>query len=297
MRRILACLLLAAASPAVAALEVFACTPEWSALAKELGGEKATVYTATTALQDAHRVEARPSLVARARRAQLVVCTGAGLEEAWLPLVLSQSGNPAVRPGQPGYFEAARVVRLIERPSSLDRAQGDVHAAGNPHVHLDPRNVAAIAAALARRMAQVDPGEVAYYQDRERRFLGRWQEAINRWERQAAPLKDMPIVVYHRDLSYLVGWLGLREIASLEPKPGLPPSGAHLAQLLERLKSSPVNAVVRSAYADPKAAEWLAERAAVPVVVLPYTVGGTEAARDLFGLFEDTLARLAAARR
>lgn len=297
MRRILACLLFAAASPAALALEVFACTPEWGALARELGGEKATVYTATTALQDAHRVEARPSLVARARRAQLVLCTGAGLEEAWLPLVLSQSGNPAVRPGQPGYFEAAGVVPLIEKPSSLDRAQGDVHAAGNPHVHLDPRNVAAVAAALARRMAQVDPGEAAYYQGRERQFLGRWQDAIQRWERQAAPLKGMPIVVYHRDLSYLVGWLGLREVASLEPKPGLPPSGAHLAQLLERLKSSPAKAVVRSAYADPRAAEWLAERSHVPVVVLPYTVGGTEAARDLFGLFEDTIARLLAAGR
>lgn len=297
MRQILACLLFAAASPACAALEIFACTPEWGALAKELGGEKAMVYTATTALQDAHRVEARPSLVARARRAQLVVCTGAGLEEAWLPLVLSQSGNPAVRPGQPGYFEAAGVVPLIEKPSSLDRAQGDVHAAGNPHVHLDPRNVAAVAAALARRMAQIDPGEAAHYQGRERQFLGRWQEAIQRWERQAAPVKGMPIVVYHRDLSYLVGWLGMREVASLEPKPGLPPSGAHLAQLLERLKSSPAKAVVRSAYADPKAAEWLAERSRVPVVVLPYTVGGTEAARDLFGLFEDTIARLLAAGR
>ena len=297
MRRILACLLFAAAAPAFAALEVFACTPEWGALAKELGGDKAAVYTATTALQDAHRVEARPSLVARARRAQLVVCTGAGLEEAWLPLVLSQSGNPAVRPGQPGYFEAAGVVPLIEKPSSLDRAQGDVHAAGNPHVHLDPRNVATVAAALARRMAQIDPGGAAHYQDRERQFLGRWQEAIRRWERQAAPMKGMPIVVYHRDLSYLVGWLGLQEVASLEPKPGLPPSGAHLAQLLERLKSSPAKAVVRSAYTDPRAAEWLAERSRVPVVVLPYTVGGTEAARDLFGLFEDTIARLAAAGR
>lgn len=297
MRPILACLLLAAAAPAAAALEIFACTPEWGALAKELGGDKATVYTATSALQDAHRVEARPSLVARARRAQLVVCTGAGLEEAWLPLVLSQSGNPAVRPGQPGYFEAAVLVPLLEKPSSLDRSQGDVHAAGNPHLHLDPRNVAAVAAALAARMAQLDPGEAAHYQSRERAFLGRWREAIPRWESQAAPLKGMPIVVVHRDLSYLVRWLGLREVGSLEPRPGVPPSGAHLAQLGERLKATPAKAVVRSAYSDPRPAEWLAERSRVPIVVLAYTVGGTEAARDLFGLFDDTIARLAAAAR
>ena len=138
--------------PAFAALNVFACEPEWGALAKELGGDKVSVYTATGALQDPHHVEARPSLIARARNADLMVCTGAELEAGWLPLVQAQAGNPKIRAGQPGYFEAARYVVLLEVPQRVDRAMGDVHAAGNPHIHLDPRNIAKVAAALSERM-------------------------------------------------------------------------------------------------------------------------------------------------
>jgi zinc/manganese transport system substrate-binding protein len=287
-------LLLAAASPAFAALNIFACEPEWGSLAKELGAGKVSVYTATTALQDVHHIEARPSLIARGRSADLVVCTGAELEIGWLPLVQSQSGNPAIRSGQPGYFEATDYVRLIEKPTSLDRAQGDVHAAGNPHIHLDPRNVAEVAAALGERMAQLDPGEAARYRERTRDFLERWRQATARWEKAGAALKGVGIVVHHKDLSYLIAWLGMREIGTLEPKPGLPPSSAHLAELLGQLKRTPAKAVVRSAYNDPKPSAWLSEQARIPAVMLPYTVGGSDKAKDLFGLYDDTLARLLA---
>jgi zinc/manganese transport system substrate-binding protein len=282
---------------ALVALAVFACTPEWGALARELGGERVGVYTATTALQDPHRIEARPSLIARARRADLVVCTGAELEAGWLPLVLAQSGNARIQPGQRGYFEAASAARLIEVPERLDRSMGDVHAAGNPHLHLDPRNVSRVAKALAARMGELDAPRASYYVQRELDFQKRWREATLRWEREAAPLRGMPVVVYHRDLSYLVEWLGLRAVGALEPKPGIPPSAAHLASLLGALKLSPAKAVVRSAYNDPRAAEWLAREARIPAVVLPYTVGGSERAKDLFGLYEDTLERLLAASR
>jgi zinc/manganese transport system substrate-binding protein len=149
------------ALPASAGLNVFACTPEWGSLAKELGADRVRVYTATTALQDPHRIEARPSLIARARTADLAVCNGAELESAWLPLVQSQSGNPRIQSGQPGYFEAASAVSLIEKPAQVDRAHGDVHAAGNPHLHLDPGNIARVAAALGERMALLDPTEAA----------------------------------------------------------------------------------------------------------------------------------------
>ena len=281
-------------APAFAALSIFACEPEWGALAKELAGEKASIYVAATALQDPHRIEARPSLIARARSADLFVCTGAELESGWLPLVQSQSGNSKIQTGRPGYFEAARQLTLIEVPQRLDRSLGDVHAAGNPHVHLDPRNIAKIASALAERMAQLDANEAAHYRARVKDFLARWQEASARWEKDGAQLKGMGVVVYHRDLSYLINWLGMREVGSLEPKPGLPPSTAHLTELLARLAKEPARAVVRSAYNDPRAAEWLAERAKVASVMLPYTVGGTDKAKDLFTLFDDTLARLLA---
>ncbi len=281
-----------AAMPAPAALNIFACEPEWGALAKELAGAKASIYVATTGLQDPHRVDARPSLIARARSADLVVCTGAELEIGWMPLVQSQSANAKIQRGAPGYFEAADHVALMDPPQRVDRLQGDVHAAGDPHVHLDPSNIARIAGALAERMAQLDPPEAAQYRERAKAFLGRWQEATDRWQKQGAPLKGMPVVVYHRDLSYLLRWLGMREVGSLEPKPGLPPSATHLSGLLDSLKTRPAKAVLRSAYTDPRAAQWLSERAAIPVIVLPYTVGGTDKASDLFALYDLTLAGL-----
>jgi zinc/manganese transport system substrate-binding protein len=290
-------ILLAATWPAFAALNIVACEPEWGALAKEIGGDQARIYVATTALQDPHRIEARPSLIARARDADLMVCTGAELEVGWVPLLQTQSGNPKIQVGQPGFFEAASVVPLLERPARIDRSLGDVHPSGNPHIHLDPRNIERVAAALNDRMAQLDPAQAAYYQEREKEFLARWREATVRWEKIAAPLKGMPLVVYHRDLSYLINWLGMREVGALEPKPGLPPSTAHLTQLLGQLKRIPARAVLRSAYNDPRPAQWLAGQASIPAVLLPFTVGGTGEAKDLFSLYEDTLNRLLAVTR
>jgi zinc/manganese transport system substrate-binding protein len=294
MKILLTSVLLAASWPCAAALNIFACIPEWGALAKELGGDKVTVYTATTALQDPHRIEARPSLIARARSADLVVCTGAELEVGWLPLVQQQSGNAGIQTGQPGYFEAADFVALIEKPARLDRSLGDVHAAGNPHIHLDPRNIAEIAAALGERMAKLDSSNGEFFQTRTKAFLERWRGATVRWEKQAAPLKGTAVVVHHKDFSYLIAWLGMREVGSLEPKPGLPPSTASLAELVAKLKASPAKAVLRTAYQDPRPSEWLAQRAGIPAVMLPYTVGGSDKAKDLFGLYDDTLERLLA---
>src|SRR5258706_2513046 len=285
-----------APSTAPAALNIFACTPEWGALAKEVGGDKASVYVATSALQDPHRVEARPSLIARARGADLLVCTGAQLEIGWLPLVLSQAGNAKIQAGQPGYFEASRHVVMLEVPSSIDRAQGDIHPGGNPHIHLDPRNIAKIAGALSERMAQLDPPEANNYRARTKAFLERWQQALARWEQQAAPLRGMPLVVYHKNMTYLIAWLGMRELGALEPKPGLPPTASHLSELLAKLQRDPAKAIVLAAYNDPRGGDWLSEHAKIPVLILPFTVGVSDKAKDLFGLFDDSIARLLAAK-
>ena len=294
LKRIIALAALSAAPAAFAALNILACEPEWGALTKELGGDKVSIYVATNALQDPHHIEARPSLIARARSADLVVCTGAELEIGWLPLVQTQSGNPKIQTGRPGYFEAARQLTLIEIPQRFDRSLGDVHPAGNPHVHLDPRNIAKVAVALSERMAQLDGAEAETYRTRSKAFLDRWQQAIAKWEKQAAPLKGMPLVVYHKNMSYLINWLNMREIGALEPKPGLPPTTAHMSEILAQLGKDPAKAVVRAAYNEPRAAEWLSERAKIPQVMLPFTVGGTDNAQDLFSLFDDTLSRLLA---
>jgi zinc/manganese transport system substrate-binding protein len=282
----------AAALPAQADLNIFSTVPEWAALAQEIGGDKVKVYSATNALQDPHHVEARPSLIARARSADLVLATGAELEIGWLPLVIQQSGNAKVRAGQPGYFEAAAFVPLLGKPAKLDRAEGDVHPAGDPHIQTDPRNIARVAAALGKRMAELDAANAATYQSRLAQFSERWNAAIAKWEKQAAPLKGAPIVVQHRAFTYLEAWLGLREVAALEPKPGMEPTTAHLSSVLDTLQKTPAKMVIRAAYQGPRASEWMAERAKVNAVALPFTVGGTDAAKDLFGLFDDTIARL-----
>ena len=277
-----------------ATVRILATTADWGALSKELGGDKVDVYTATNALQDVHRVDAKPSLVARARNAALVVANGAELEVGWLPVLLQESGNPKVQPGTPGYFEATAQLRLIEVPSAADRAMGDIHPQGNPHVQLDPRNVAIVAKALAARLAAIDPANAAYYEGRNSDFQTRWQAAIARWEAEAAPLKDVPVVVMHKDQSYLCRWLGLKQLAAIEPKPGVPPSAGYLAELVTTLSATPPKMILRNAYNDPKAANWLSERVHVPVVTLPFSVGGTPGASDLYGLFDDSIKQLLA---
>jgi len=280
------------ALPAAAALKVFACEPEWGALAQELGGDKVSAYSATTALQDPHRIEARPSLIARIRSADLLICSGSELEIGWLPLLLTQSGNSKVQLGAAGYFEASQYVARLEVPKVIDRALGDIHPGGNPHVHTDPRNIARIATALEDRLARVDPANAETYHSRGKSFLARWQAAIARWEQEAAPLKGVPLVVYHKDFSYFINWTRMREIAALEPKPGIPPTPAHLAHLIDQMKNSPAKVIVYSPYNSPQAAEFLSSRVGIPAVMMPFTVGGTDNAKDLFGLFDDTIQRL-----
>ena len=284
------------ALPAHAAVRVLATTSDWGALAAELGGDNVNVYVATNAKQDVHRVEARPSLVARARTADLVVATGAQLEIGWLPVLVRESGNRRIQPGGPGYFEAAAQVHLLEVPTAVDRALGDIHPQGNPHVQLDPRNIAIVARALAARLSAIDPANAMYYAQRATDFDARWQQAIARWTARAAPLRGVKVVVMHQDQTYLCRWLGLDEVAAIEPKPGVPPSAGHLGELVAKLSAAPPRMILRNAYNDPKASEWLGARIHVPVVELPFSVGGTPAAKDLFGLFDDTLDRLLAVR-
>jgi len=281
-----------ACAAAHAALNIFATVPEWAALSQELGGDKVRVYLATSPLQDPHHVQAKPSLIARARSADLVVATGAELEVGWLPLVLQQAGNDKVQPGTPGYFEATSVVPMLGKPTRLDRAEGDIHPLGDPHIQGDPRNIARVAAALEQRLEQIDASNAAYYKARYEQFAARWNAALAKWQQEAAPLKGVRVVVQHKGFTYLEAWLGMEEVAALEPKPGMEPTTSHLAEVLAILQRTPAKMVLRAAYQSEQASQWLAERTNVRVVELPFTVGGTEGAKDLFAFYEDTIQRL-----
>lgn len=275
-----------------AELAVFACEPEWAALAEEIGGDLVDAYSATTALQDPHYIQARPSLIARVRNADLVVCSGAQLEIGWLPALLQKANNRDVAPGGGGYFEASMFVERFEATGNVDRSQGDIHPQGNPHVQTSPYNIRLITDALVERMAALDAENAAVYRQRAADFASRWDEAIARWEARAAPLQGTRVITHHKSWVYLERWLGLVEVANLEPIPGLPPTAGHLSQLVQKFAGNGADVIVRSPYQDSRASEWLEERTGIPAVVLPLTVGGTEKATDLFTLFDDIIGRL-----
>jgi zinc/manganese transport system substrate-binding protein len=284
--------------PARAALQVFACEPEWAALAEELGGEQVSASSATQGLQDPHYIQARPSLISSVRKADLVVCTGAQLEIGWLPMLLGKANNPAVLPGKNGLLEASSYVSKLEIPDRVDRSQGDIHVQGNPHIQLSPLNIRRVAQPLSERLATLDPAHADFYAARLADFLRRWDAAIERWQSMAAPLRGRRVVAHHKSFVYLEDWLGLTELATLEPLPGIPPTSAHLAELLNMLGAdgSGADYIIREAYQSAKASDWLAQRTGIPAVMLPTTVGGSPAATDLFTLFDDILQRLLSAR-
>ena len=281
-----------AAMPAMATLNVFACEPEWASLADELGGERVKSYSATTAYQDPHHIEARPSLIAKVRRADLLICSGADLEVGWLPLLQRQASNAKVLPNTPGYFEASAMVKRLDIPVKIDRSMGDVHAAGNPHVHLDPRRIQTIAKALQARLIEIDPAGKEYYQQRFINFNQRWQQAINKWQQQASKLKGTRMVIHHRDWIYLFDWLGIDVAGELEPKPGLPTTASHLILLKKTLQANTAKMIVHTTYQNPRGAKRLSALTGIPVVQLPYTVGGAENVTDLFSLFDVTIQKL-----
>lgn len=286
--------LLVALVPALAAadLRVFACEPEWAALAREIAGERVSTYSATTAFQDPHYIQARPSLIAQVRRADLVICSGAGLEIGWLPALLQKANNRDVMPGKDGFFEASRYVIRVGQTDNVDRAGGDIHPRGNPHIQTNPHNIAAVASALSERMSLIDTVNSDIYTDNLEDFLSRWTAATAVWEEQARPLRGARAITHHKSWVYLQQWLGIEEVANLEAVPGVPPTATHLARLTSQFSDGGADFIVRSPYQDARASKWLSERIGVQAIVLPLTVGGTDDAPDLFSMFDAIIARL-----
>ena len=278
---------------AALALQVFACEPEWAALVRELAPH-AQVRSATHALQDPHHIEARPSLIAQLRRADLAVCTGAALESGWLPTLQQRSGNPKVQEGAAGMFYAADHVALIDPKPPGTPFDGDVHEQGNPHVHLDPRRVLDVARALAEQLQAIDPPRRSVYRDQLGKFEASWRERTAARERRAAPVRGKRIAAQHSTYAYLWHWLGIEQIADLEPKPGLPPTPGHLQRVLTMTRPNPPKAIVVSSYQDARPARWLADQlgASTQVLQLPATVTDDAVAPDLNALFDLLVNRL-----
>ena len=300
MRRTALAAALAAAllSPATADAEVriLACEPEWAALAEEIGGEDVVVHSATHGGQDAHYIRARPSLIAKVRRAKILFCSGADLEVGWLPVLMERGAGRIVQPGQPGHIMAADHVEVLERPEVLDRSLGDIHPGGNPHVHLDPGNIAILARLLTERLEQIDPDRAEAYRQRLASFQARWADAMTGWRERTETLRGMKVVVHHKAWVYLLRWAELERVAVLERVSGIPPTASHLVEVLELVRNSGARAILRAPFEPEDASEWLSGKTGIPVVELPFTVGGSPEAGDLFSLFDSTLALLEEAR-
>jgi zinc/manganese transport system substrate-binding protein len=269
------------------ALTVFACEPEWAALVRQLAPH-ARVTSATHARQDPHHIEARPSLIAAMRHADMAVCTGAALESGWLPMLQQRAGNPRVQNDGPGMFYASDSVSLIDPRAPGTPWDGDVHAEGNPHLHLDPERVLEVARALTEQMQALDPAQGTALAARWTAFEADWRARMATWRQRAAPLQGLRVAAQHSTYAYFWRWVGARQVADLEPKPGIPPTPGHLQRVLEATRAAPPRAVVVSLYQDPRPAQWLARQlgGSVQVLQLPSTVGEDVGAPDLAALFD-----------
>lgn len=270
---------------------IFACEPEWAALTRILL-PSARLHVATHAQQDPHHIEARPGLIAQLRSSDAAICTGAGLESGWLPTLQQRAGNPRVQDGAPGMFFAASATALMgARPGAGGNPfAGDVHAEGNPHLHTDPRRLQQVARAWSARLQQLYPQQQAAIAQRHDAFDALWRTRLAAWERRAADLRGMQVVAQHSTFAYLWDWLGVRQVADLEPKPGLAPTPGHLQRLLGTLRDTPPGAIVVSSHQDPRSARWLSQQlgASVALVQLPATVEDHDAA-DALGRWFDRL--------
>ena len=281
----------AGVSSGAMALTIFACEPEWASLASELAPQ-ASIVSATHARQDPHYIEARPSLIAQLRRADLAICTGAELEAGWLPVLQQRAGNPSVQNGQPGMLFVSELVALIDKQPEATRAQGDVHPTGNPHVHLDPVRVAQIAQALSKRLQAIDPDGAKGYQERHDAWAQQWTQHQVRWAQEAVPLKGRAVVAQHSSFAYLWQWLGMHQTLDLEPKPGLPPTPSHLSSLVVEVRQQKPVAIVQTLYQDQAPVRWLHERTDVPWLSLPSTVTQDGPSTSLSALLDTLIQQL-----
>ncbi len=268
------------------ALNVFTCEPEWKSLTEEITKDKADVYSATNASQDVHYIQAKPSLIAKIRKADMVVCSGAGLEVGWLPLVLRKAGSAKVQEGGENFIYAAQYVPTIEKPTRIDRADGDVHPEGNPHLHLNPYNMLKVGKVIADKLAVIDSENASFYVQNYNDFAAKMRSKIKNWEQKAAELKGTKAITNHVNMSYLFDWLKIKTIGTLEPKPGIPATSKHLSELKNLTEQNKIAFIAYAPFESAKPAEWLSQESGVNTIVLPYTIGGNKQVNNLFDLYE-----------
>jgi zinc/manganese transport system substrate-binding protein len=290
--------LLAAALPVRAAVNVMTATEDLADLARQVGGDRVKVDSIARGYQDPHFVEAKPSFILKLAKADLLVVVGRELEIGWLPPLIDQSRNGRIRPGAGGYLDASLTARILEIPTGpITRAMGDVHPLGNPHYWLDPDNGRRIAKAIADKLASMAPADAAYFAARYADFDRRLSEAEQRWLAIMAPYKGTKVVTYHSSWPNFTEFFGLDVVGYIEPRPGIPPSPGHTIQLIAGMKRANVKIVLVEPYFDLKTPQSIGRETGAKVLVLSPSVGGEKDVTDYFKLFDHDLGLLAAAIR
>ena len=275
------------------ALEVVTTTEDLAALVRAVGGDDVRVASISKGTQDPHHVDAKPSYMALMRRADLLVYVGLQLEIGWLPLLIEGARNPDIRPGRPGHLDASAGLQILGRPAGeVDRSQGDVHPEGNPHYWLDPRNALAISTTIEQRLVELAPSSAQAFRTRGAGFRAALQRRIGQWETRAAPLRGLSVVTYHSTYVYLAAWLGLKVVARVEERPGIPPSPRHVAGLIDQMKRARVPILISSEFNPPEVTQAIAERTGAASLVLPSSVGGAPGISDYDALVERMIAAL-----
>ncbi len=277
-------------TPALAKTNIVATLPWIGSVARDIGKDKVNVTVLAKPNQDAHYLEAKPSMILAARKADMIMYDGLDLEIGYLPLVIESAKNPKLMPGHPGNFDCSQFVTVLEKQGSVDRSLGDVHPLGNPHYHYSPSNVLKVAEGMAGELAAVDSGNAGFYQANYQAFAQKMKEKEKEWH--TIPLKGKKYVAYHKYFEYLAAEFGFQFVGYLEPKPGIPPSAAHIEQLIELMKrTDPAAILVTPAIGEPEARS-LSQKTGVKVIVLPHEVGSLPGTDDYFAFMDTVMTSL-----
>ncbi|MFL5577377.1 MAG: metal ABC transporter substrate-binding protein [Gemmatimonadaceae bacterium] len=295
---VLAVALALPASAAQAQLKVVTSTTDLYDIAKSVGGDRISAVHISEGYQDPHFVEAKPSFILQLKNADVFAFVGLDLEIGWMPLLVDGARNPRIRQGGPGYLDVSRAIPVLDVPGgNVDRSQGDVHPLGNPHYWLDPQNAKRIARLFRAKFAELDPKNAAVYAANEKAFDDRIDAAARGWAPLIAQIKGKPVVAYHTSWRYFAEYNGMNIVAFMEPKPGVPPSPSHLAEVMQVVRRTGARVIVMEPFYDRKTADLVASRTGAKVLVLPPSVGGVKGAGDYVSLMNYDMQQLAAALR
>jgi zinc/manganese transport system substrate-binding protein len=277
---------LGASTPPPARLNVVATTPDLGALVRAIGGDQVDVKVLAKPTEDPHFVDAKPSHIVTLNRADVLIDGGAELELGWLPPLMESARNSKIQPGAPGRIVASQGIEMLEIPVNFDRSKGDIHALGNPHFLLDPVRAKAVAAHIAEQLSKVQPASAELFNNNLKSFNAALDAKYAQWQKQLEPFKGAKIVSYHRDFVYLAQRFNLSVLETLEPKPGIAPSPAHLAQVISAMRAEKARVILVQPYQNRKTAETVARQTSATVLDTPQQPGAVPGTNSYIELMD-----------